>query len=87
MPLPVPDKALSSNKSLGNVCQTAIVQSVRAMQRTASQFIFIVNVYLTFRHRASSMKDRRFATLQRTLFIYLINKYISLSEICLTVHH
>ena len=32
-------------------------------------------------------RDRRFATLQRTLFIYLINKYISLSDICLTVHH
>ena len=42
---------------------------------------------LPFRHRASSIKDRRFATLQRTLFIYLINKYISLSDICLTVHH
>ena len=26
-------------------------------------------------------------TLQRTLFIYLINKYISLSDICLTVDH
>ena len=26
-------------------------------------------------------------SLQRTLFIYLINKYISLSDICLTVHH
>ena len=32
-------------------------------------------------------RDRRFATLQRTLFTYLINKYISLSDICLTVHH
>ena len=42
---------------------------------------------LTFRHRASSTQDRRFATLQRTLFIYLINKYISLSDICLKVHH
>ena len=42
---------------------------------------------LTFRHRASSIQDRHFATLQRTLFIYLINKYISLSDICLTVHH
>ena len=42
---------------------------------------------LTFRHRASSILDRHFATLQRTLFIYLINKYISLSDICLTVHH
>jgi len=33
------------------------------------------------------LQDRRFATLQRTLFIYLINKYILLSDICLTVHH
>jgi len=33
---------------------------------------------LTFRHHASSKQDRRSATLQRTLFIYLINKYISL---------
>jgi len=44
---------------------------------------------LTFRHRSFSMQDMRFATLQRTLFIYLINKYrpISLSDIYLTVHH
>ena len=42
---------------------------------------------LTFRHRACSILDRHFAALQRTLFIYLINKYISLSDICLTVHH
>ena len=42
---------------------------------------------LTFRHRASPIYDRRFATLQTTPFIYLINKYISLSDICLTVHH
>ena len=42
---------------------------------------------MTFRYRASSIQDRRFATLQRTVFIYLINKYISLSDICLTVHH
>ena len=27
-----------------------------------------------------------FPTLQRRLFMYLINKYISLSDICLTVH-
>ena len=32
-------------------------------------------------------RDRRFAILQRTLFIYLINKYILLSDICLAVHH
>ena len=43
--------------------------------------------WLNFRQRASSIEDRRFATLQRTLFIYLINKYISLSDTCLTVHH
>jgi hypothetical protein len=43
--------------------------------------------WLTFRRRASSIYDRHFATLQRTLFIYLINKYISLFDICLTVHH
>ena len=42
---------------------------------------------LTFRHRASSVQHRRFATLHRTLFIYLINKYISSSDICLTLHH
>ena len=42
---------------------------------------------LIFRHRASSIQDGRFATLQRTFFIYLINKYISLSDIYLTVHH
>ena len=42
---------------------------------------------LTFRHRASSIKDRSFATLQRKFFMYLINKCISLSDICLTVHH
>ena len=41
---------------------------------------------LTFRHCASSIY-RCFATLQRTLFVYLMNKYISFSEICLTVHH
>ena len=41
----------------------------------------------TVRHHASSIQDRRFATFQRTLFIYLINKYISLFDICLTVHH
>ena len=31
--------------------------------------------YLTFRHRASLIEDRRFATVQITIFIYLINKY------------
>ena len=60
-------------------------------QRTMQdmRFLFVVPrcPYLTFRHRASSIYDRHFATLQRTLFIYLINKYISLSDMCFTVHH
>ena len=42
---------------------------------------------LTFRRRLPLYRDRRFATLQGTLFVYLINKYISLSDICLVVHH
>jgi len=53
-------------------------------------------VLLTFRHRAScilgqalhySPENAFYIFIQRTLFIYLINKYISLSDICLTVHH
>jgi hypothetical protein len=47
----------------------------------------VCNSSLTFRHRASCILDRRFATLQRTLFIYLIDKYISLSDIFLAAHH
>jgi hypothetical protein len=58
---------------------------VAACSSVTSHSLFVFS--LTFRHRASSIYDRRFATLQRTLFIYLINKYISLSDICLTVHH
>ena len=42
---------------------------------------------LTFRHLASSVYDRRFTTHERMHFIYLINKYISLSDIYLAVHH
>ena len=49
--------------------------------------LFMPPLCLTFRHRVSCIQDRRFTTLQRTLFMYLINKYISLSDICLTVHH
>ena len=47
-----------------------------------------LNYYsLNFKHRGSCILGQAFHTLQRTLFIYLINKYISLSDICLTVHH
>ena len=58
--------------------------TVRAHLKTGGTAVFCP---LTFRHRASCILDRRFTTLQRTLFIYLINKYISLSDICLTVRH
>ena len=63
-------------------------------------YVFIHTLYLraathlalscsivNLRAPASCIQDRLFPTLQRTLFIYLINKYISLSDICLTVHH
>ena len=40
---------------------------------------------LTFRHRALSIYDRHFATLQRTLFIYLNNKYKDVSKSSRTV--
>ena len=46
----------------------------------------VISFSLTFRHRASCIWDGHFTTLQRTLFIYLINKYISVYDICLTVH-
>ena len=56
--------------------------------RLGQQGNHLFGVYcLTFRHRASSIQDRHFDTLQRTHFIYLINKYISLSDICLSVRH
>jgi len=42
---------------------------------------------LTFRHRASFILGQEFRYSPRTLFIYLINKYISLSDVCLTVYH
>ena len=35
----------------------------------------------------TSVQDRRFAALQRTLLMYVINKCISLFDIYLTVHH
>jgi len=31
---------------------------------------------LTFRHHASHVKDKRTATPQSTLFMYIVNKYI-----------
>ena len=68
-----------------------IISNTDSSAKKPNTFTFIsysIAFYLlTFRHRASSIQDRRFATLQRTLFIYLINKYISLSDTCLTVHH
>ena len=42
---------------------------------------------LTFRHRASCILGQAFHCYPENIFIYLIIKYISLSDICLTVHH
>ena len=43
---------------------------------------------LTFRHRASCVLGQAFHySPENAFYIYLINKYISLSDICLTVHH
>ena len=42
---------------------------------------------LTFRHRASCILGQAFHYSPEKAFYYLINKYISLSDICLTVHH
>jgi len=42
---------------------------------------------LTFRHRASCLLGQAFHYSPENAFIYLINKYISLSDIWLTVHH
>jgi len=53
----------------------------------SKESVFSSRRRLTFRHRASSVWYMRFSALQRTLFIYLINKYISLSDIYLAVHH
>ena len=74
---------LNSNNTAQNgsiFCRRLLAQTLRVVR-------MISRCLLTFRHRASSIQDRFFATLQRTLFIYLIKKYISLSDICLTVHH
>jgi hypothetical protein len=50
-------------------------------------FFLFTQTILTFRHHASSIYYRSSATLQRMLFIYLINKYISLYffETCWTI--
>ena len=61
-------KLLNLCPCLYNVMQKVVTLSICC--------VFHMLLALTFRHRASSIQDRRFATLQRTLFMYLINKYI-----------
>ena len=49
---------------------------------------FTVFLCLIFRHRASCILGQAFHYSPENAFhIYFINKYISLSDICLTVHH
>ena len=74
-----------------NSCQSWVLfhaaNNVQIQYTTQHSAQMTIRSVLTLRHRASSIWDRRFATPQRMVFIYLINKYISLSDICLTVHH
>ena len=58
-------------------------------QLKASDVIFwdIALCLLTFRHRASCILGQAFHCSPENAFLYLINKYISLSDICLTVRH
>ena len=46
-----------------------------------------IDTLLTFRHCASCILGQAFHYSPENAFIYLINKYISLSDICLTVYH
>ena len=73
---PLTKELTKSSACAFNALRTGLLNCLNALSRG-----------LTFRHVHPVYRDRRFATLQRTLFIYLINKYISLSDICLTVHH
>ena len=57
---------------------------VFALKNNHTHFEYFI---LNFRHCVSCIQDRRFTAIHRTLFMYLINKYISFSDICLTVHH
>ena len=68
------------------------------MQRIGVVFVVMANhdqlvlnldtTVLTFRHRASCILGQAFHySPENAFYIYLINKYISLSDICLTVHH
>ena len=57
-------------------CLSLQSKSVLCTSRGLSDMIY--DIYLTFRHRASYIYDTRTATPQSKLFIYLVNKYISL---------
>ena len=75
-------------KVLINFCSHLVGNAITLAVAVAVVISFLKHLYsLTFRHRASCIQDKRFAALQRTLFIYLINIYNSFSDICLTVHH
>ena len=52
------------------------------------QTVTMPDAVLTFRHQEHPLCRTGVSLLSRErFFIYLINKYISLSDICLTVHH
>jgi len=64
------------------------VETILAIRNSLRKFFGSETFFLlTFRHRASCILGQAFHYSPENLFIYLINKYISLSGICLTVHH
>ena len=73
--------------------QSRILEAAHLMQERVHYVLFVclfndaVLPTLTFRHRASCILGQAFHYSPENVFIYLINKYISLSDICLTVHH
>jgi len=65
-----------------------VVESVYCAVGTAFLYKADYISSLTFRHLASSILGQAFHySPENDFYIYLINKYISLSDICLTVHH
>ena len=65
---------ISDAKKAGNLCPDN--QVLNGVTDKVSTCFFCIQenmiAILTFRHRASSVQDRRFATLQRVLFIYKV---------------
>jgi hypothetical protein len=60
----------------GQTDMTKLIVAFRNFANATKNSQFCPQNALTFRHQASYVQDRRTATLQRILFLYLVNKYI-----------